>query len=437
MKKIIAISLLFVASVTAQTQKLSLAESLELGLKNSKDLKISQSKLISSSAQVIVANSQLLPQISLAASYMRLSNIPPFAVTVPFSPNPIQISPVILNNYSIRLSLQQPLFTGFRLLSLKSAAESNYEAANSDYQKDLNEAAYKIQNSFWNYFKAQQYDKILEENLNQIKQHLDDTKNFMENGLATKNDMLKLEVQYSSVRLQKIEADNQLDIARMFFNQTLNLPLDSPTEIDVKLLYADTSEDKVGDLLKEAESKRNELMALGYRLNASVENFRAAQSAWFPSIFLVGDFYYSKPNQRIIPAVNEFKDTWDLGVTLSWSVWSWGYTSSQTLIAEQNKIQVETSLLQLKDAIEIEVQQNYLTYKRAYNKVSVAKLSVDQAEENYRITIEKYNNQVATSTDLIDSEISLLQSKTNYNNVLVDYELAKVRLNKSVGRKIY
>ena len=149
MKKIIAISLLFVASVTAQTQKLSLAESLELGLKNSKDLKISQSKLISSSAQVIVANSQLLPQIGLAASYMRLSNIPPFAVTVPFSPNPIQISPVILNNYSIRLSLQQPLFTGFRLLSLKSAAESNYEAANSDYQKDLNEAAYKIQNSFW------------------------------------------------------------------------------------------------------------------------------------------------------------------------------------------------------------------------------------------------------------------------------------------------
>ena len=437
MKKIIAISLLFVASVTAQTQKLSLAESLELGLKNSKDLKISQSKLISSSAQVIVANSQLLPQIGLAASYMRLSNIPPFAVTVPFSPNPIQISPVILNNYSIRLSLQQPLFTGFRLLSLKSAAESNYEAANSDYQKDLNEAAYKIQNSFWNYFKAQQYDKILEDNLNQIKLHLDDTKNFMENGLATKNDMLKLEVQYSSVRLQKIEADNQLDIARMFFNQTLNLPLDSPTEIDVKLLYADTSEDKVGDLLKEAESKRNELMALGYRLNASVENFRAARSAWFPSIFLVGDYYYSKPNQRIIPAVNEFKDTWDLGVTLSWSVWNWGYTSSQTLIAEQNKIQVETSLSQLKEAIEIEVQQNYLTYKRAYNKVSVAKLSVDQAEENYRITIEKYNNQVATSTDLIDSEISLLQSKTNYNNVLVDYELAKVRLNKSVGRKIY
>lgn len=437
MKKIIVVTLLFASALSAQTQKLSLTESLEIGLKNSKDLKISQSKLTGASAQVTAANSQLLPQIGLSASYMRLSNIPPFAVSLPFSPNPIQISPVILDNYSIKLSLQQPLFTGLRLWSLRSAAESNYEATNSDYQKDLNETAFKIQNAFWNYYKTQQYDKVLEENFNQIKQHLDDTKNFMENGLATRNDLLKLEVQYSSIKLQKIEADNQLDIAKMFFNQTIGLPLESQTEIETKNLSTEIVNYKIEDLLNEAKSKRNELKSLDYRVNASTSSLRAAQSAWFPSIFLVGDYYYNKPNQRILPAVNEFKDTWDLGITLSWSVWNWGYTSSQTTIAEQNKIQAETSFSQLKDAIEIEVQQNYLTYKRAFDKIGVAKLSVDQAEENYRITQEKYNSQVASSTDLIDAEAALLQAKTNYNSALVDYELAKVRLDKSVGRKIY
>ncbi len=437
MKKIMMLTLLFMISIFAQSQKITLKESLEIGLKNSKELKISNSKLVSADAQVSAANSQLLPQVSFAASYMRLSNIPPFEVSLPIFAKPIQISPVILDNYNLKLSLQQPLFTGFRLLSLRSAAKSNYEAVNSDYQNDLNETAFKIENAFWNYYKAQQNDKVLEENLSQIKQHLDDTKNFLANGAATQNDLLKLEVQYSTVQLQKIEADNQLDISRMTLNQALGLPLDSKTEIEVGDLSAEKSDYKIGDLINEAKSKRNELKSLEYRVNASADGVRAAQSTWFPSIYLIGDYYYNKPNQRIIPAVNEFKDSWDVGVTLSWSLWNWGYTSSQTRIAEQTKIQTETSFSQLKDAVEIEVNQNYLTYKRSFDKVKVAKLSVEQAEENYRIIKEKYNTQVASSTDLIDAETSLLQTKTNYNNALVDYEIAKVRLDKSVGKKIY
>ena len=85
---------------------------------------------------------------------MRLSNIPPAEISLDFLPQPIQISPTILNNYNMKLSLQQPLFTGFRLLASKRVAENNFQASNSEYDKDLNEAAFKIQNVFWNYYKA-------------------------------------------------------------------------------------------------------------------------------------------------------------------------------------------------------------------------------------------------------------------------------------------
>ena len=65
------------------------------------------------------------------------------------------------------------------------------------------------------------------------------------------------------------------------------------------------------------------------------------------------------------------------------------------------------------------------------------KKSVEQAEENYRITSEKYNQQMATSTDLIDAENSLLDAKTKLANAQVDFQMAKVRLEKATGRKIY
>ncbi len=437
MKKIIAFILILTAGAFAQNQKLTLKESLQIGMMNSKDLKISQSKVISSRARITETGSARLPQLKLAANYTRLSSIPPFEVQLPFSPTPIQISPVILNNYNLKLSLQQPLFTGFRLSSLAGAADLNNKAEEMEYAKEKNEVAYKIQTAFWDYYKAEQIKKLIDEDLHQIKQHLNDTRNFLANGLATKNDLLKLEVEYSNVQLQKIEADNNLDIARIGFNQAIGITLDNPTEIDAQSIKPEAVDFKYNDLIEEAKNNRNELKAMQMRVQASQKGISAAKSAWFPSIFLTGNYYYSKPNQRIIPAVNDFRDTWDVGVSLSWDIFTWGQRSAKVMEAQQTKVQAETSLSQLNDAVQIEVYQSYLSLKKAYEKVRVSKLAVKQAEENYRIFKEKYNTQVASSTDLIDSETSLLQAKTSLNNSVVDYELAKVRLEKSLGKKIY
>jgi outer membrane protein TolC len=74
---------------------------------------------------------------------------------------------------------------------------------------------------------------------------------------------------------------------------------------------------------------------------------------------------------------------------------------------------------------------------KAKEKVEVSKLTLEQSFENYRITSEKYNEQLATSTDLIDAEVTELQSATNLTSSLVEYNLAKVRLERAIGRKIY
>ena len=97
----------------------------------------------------------------------------------------------------------------------------------------------------------------------------------------------------------------------------------------------------------------------------------------------------------------------------------------------------EKTLSELKDAVQVEVYQSYLKYKRSFDKVDVSRKSVEQADENYRIMQQKYDEQLATSTDLIDAEVSVLQAKTNLTNSFVDYQLAKVQLEKAIGRKIY
>ena len=417
---------------------LTLDQCIQLGIDNSKVLKISKSKVSGADAKINEANSQLLPLLKFQAAYQRLSNIPPFEVSIPgITLHPIQISPVILDNYNLKLSLQQPLFTGFRLWSLKSAAEYSYESSNYEYKKNINDVAFNIQNAFWNYYKSEQIKKLIEENLRLTKKHLNDTRNFLKNGLATQNDLLKLEVQYSNTQLQLIESENNVDIVRSNLNKLLGLPLEENTEINPGTIDTSFMKYKLSNLIEQSKENRNDIKSLEYRVKASEKGITAVNGAWYPAVYLIGDYYYSKPNQRIIPAENKFKDTWDIGVTLQWDLWNWGYTSSKASQAEEQKIQIETSLSQLHDAVELEVYQTYLTYKRSADKIEVSRQSVEQSEENYRSTQQKYNQQVATSTDLIDAEVSLLQSKTNLTTALVDFQLAKVKLMKAIGKKIY
>jgi outer membrane protein TolC len=301
----------------------------------------------------------------------------------------------------------------------------------------MNQAALNIHNAFWNYYRAQEVKDLLVNSLKQIERHLKDTKNFLENGLVTQNDYLKLQVQYSNTKLQLIEAENNLEVARAVFNKTLGLDLESKTEISADQLSTNNLHYDIEDLIKEAKQNRDEIESLSFRLKAAEENINAARSGWFPSVYLTGNYYYSNPNARFQPLTDQWNDTWDVGVTLSWDIWDWGLTSSKTTQAEELSVQTQASLEKLNDNIEVEVYQSYLNLIKSQEKVDVSKLSLEQSSENYRITSEKYSEQLATSTDLIDAEVSELMAATNLTSSLIEYNLAKVRLEKAVGRRIY
>lgn len=437
MKKLLII-ILFASSLFAQEKILTLKESLEIGLQNSKDLKISKSKLNYADSKLTEINSQFLPQFKLLGNYTRLSdNIPPFEVTMPFSPNQIRISEPILNNYTFKFGFSQPLFTGFKLLSLRSSAKLNLNASEQDYSKEGNEAAFNIYSAYWNYYKTDEINKVVAQSLQQMENHLKDTKSFFENGLISKNDMLKLEVQYSNTKLLLIEAENNLELARIAFNKAIGIELTSQTKVAASEQSYNYEKYQLADIIDEAINNRKELKSLAYRFEASKEGVSAAKSNWLPSIYLTGNYYYSNPNPRFQPAKDEFNSNWDVGVTLSWDVWNWGLTASQVSQAEQTKIQLETNLDQLKENIQMEVYSNYLNLIKTEEKVKVNKEALDQSFENYRITSEKYNTQLATSTELIDAETLKLQAETNLKTAEVDFQIAKVKLEKSLGRVIY
>jgi outer membrane protein TolC len=433
MKKFVFLIILTFSFSSAQ--KITLKDALQLGLNKSKNISIAKSKLNHSEARLSEVNSQFYPQLKFSASYIRLSEIPSFEISIPFSPKPIKVQDAILNNYQLKLSLMQPIFTGFRLSSLKNSGQYNITSAEYEVNKELNDEAMVVHQNFWNYYKAIKLKEIVDENLNQMEAHLTDTKSFYNNELLTKNDLLRVEVMVSTVRLKQIESENFVNFSRAILNKSIALPISDKTEIDAEVMHYDKPDYFFEELIKEAKNNRNELKSIENKINSSKEGITIANSSWFPSLYLFSNIYYNKPNQRIMPSKDQFDDTWDVGLTLNWDL-NWN-TSSLKEQAEQNVKQVSLFYEQMNDGIEIEVYNNYLQTITTYNKILVSEKNVLQSEENYSIIKNKFDLHLATTTELIDASTLLFQAKTELTNTLIDYQLQKVKLNKSVGRKIY
>jgi outer membrane protein TolC len=424
---------------------LSIEQSIGIGLKASKSLHASQMRAQAADARASELSASRLPSVKLGGSYTRLSDVPPFVQTIPagtFGPQQTELnftlSPVVLNNYSLRLSLQQPLFTGFRVESSSNIADLNAQATRQDLNRDEAELVYSIRNAYWNLYKAIEFKKVIDENVGQVNAHLDDVQHLMNQGMATTNDVLRVQVQLSNAQLLQIDAKNNVRLAMLALNNTIGQPLGTSIELtsipDSSFRESPGgSDDDLNALVLKAIGNRAELKSMQYRVEASEAGVTQARSGWYPQIYLTGNYYYARPNQRLLPTEDRFNDTWDIGITASLDIWNWGTTIHQTQQAQAQLAQAHDALSQLRDGITLEVTQNYLNVDQAKERIAVSRQSVKQAEENYRVTGEKFKLGVALNSDLLDAEGALLQAKWNHVQALADYELARARLAKSAG----
>jgi outer membrane protein TolC len=81
----------------------------------------------------------------------------------------------------------------------------------------------------------------------------------------------------------------------------------------------------------------------------------------------------------------------------------------------------------------LQINQAYQTYLLSQKKIQVYQKAVEQAAENYRITKNKYDNSLATTTDLLDADVAQLQTKLNLTNAAADEVVAYNKLLQTAG----
>lgn len=430
--------LVFAATVpftsTAQNQQtITLDQAIQMGIASSNKLKNSQGVLDYAESKHHETYDLQYPVTKLSATYSRLSDVPEFSVLFPGASEPETLFPVYLNSYQNHISLNEIIFAGFRVKTAKEAADKNLGAAQYDLQKDKDDVKLNIITAYYNLYKVQQAVDVIAENLVLVAQRLKDVQNLEQNGMATHNDALRIELQQSNIDLTKLDADNILKQASFDFNLLIDLPGDANVVLDTASLFTAKAVVNKDVFISNALQNRPEVQSLLLRNEAAQDNVKIARNGYWPTVSAGANYYYGSPNQRYIPPTDAFHTTWDIGLTLNWDITNMFTNKHQ--IAENKALldQSNAQRLLLSDGIKSEVNQNYLAYSQALQKVDILTRSVSIAEENMKVTDSRYKNNVALVSDLTDAQTQQILAQINLVIARADAQITFYKLQKSTG----
>ncbi|NLR82155.1 TolC family protein [Chitinophaga eiseniae] len=421
------------ASAQQSIKPLSLNEAISLSIQNSKQLRVSQARVAEATASLKTANERQLPDVSVSGSYLRLTqpNIDLKLKTGSDNGGSSGGSSPKVNSAAYGMAnVSIPIFAGGIIQSGKESARYLEQAAKLDVDKDKEEIIQNTIAAYSNLYKAKAAVTLVEENIKTSDQRVKEFSNKEQNGLLARNDLLKAELQQSNYQLALMDAQNNLKIANLNMNIMLGLPDNTLLQVDSTIFKVDNNVDGRGEAEFEqlAYQNRKDAQALGAREKAANAGVKGAKGEYFPSLAVTGGYIAA-----YIPNVVTITNAVTGGVGLKYNLSSLWKTGSKVAGAKAQLAEVQANQAKLIDGIHMDVYQSYENYLLSHKKMDTYIKAIEQSEENYRITKNKHDNNLATTTDLLDADVANLQSHLNYAYAKADALVAYNKLLQAAG----
>ena len=410
---------------------LTLTEAIDLSIKNSSLLKNNKALADEASAAVKETMNNRLPDVSFSGAYMYLPVVPTIKTDIKTggdssggSSGGGKISQAIYGMASASL----PLYSGGRLKYGIESAKYLEKAAQLDVDDNREEVIYNIIDAFANLYKAKAAVAIVNENLLQSRQRVTVFSNLEKNGLLPRNDLLKAELQASNSELAVLDAENNWKLANTNMTIMLGLPRQTQIQPDSASLQQNIQLKSLEDYEQLALQNRKDIEALSYRRKASELGVKSAKAEYYPSIALTGG-YAAVDVPNLLSATNII----NVGLGVKYSLSSLWKTDAKVQKAKAVQQQLIANESMLHDNVQLQINRVYQQYLLSNKKIEVYAKAVEQAVENYKITKNKYDNSLATTTELLDADVAQLQAKLNYTFSKTDALVAYNKLQQTAG----
>ncbi len=360
----------------------------------------------------LALKSSMLPVFDMASQIAGMAEFP--AMKVDYSMH---------NLFGASLMLTQPIYMGGKITAGYNMTKIGQRIADENIRLTEGEVRVKVDEAYAMAVKAREMVDVAKSYETLLQELMKNVESAVRHGMRTRNDQMKVQVKLNQARLAITRADNAYNLARMNLCQIIGMPLD----LRPSVAKPDVSSMVMSEVLSASADSvqvlsRPEYAMLQEKTELARQQVKLARSEFLPQLaaFATGGYSYGgKVSVDATSSVGGQVNMYDktlidkfsgaIGVTLSVPIYHFGERKGKIRSAKASLQMAQLDLDDNRERMALELSQACNTLKEQMTALEIARLSVEQAEENLRLSRSAYDSGVETLSDHLEAQ-SLWQS---------------------------
>ena len=424
---------MFIQNINVKAQetiKLSLASCREMALSQSESLQQAEHKYQQSQLDNKIATSAFLPKFEASATG-----------TYVFPDMDMMGMDLRMRGmYMAGITLTQPLYAGGKIMTGKKLSKLGESIAAEQKRMTMMDVLVEADNAYWTLIAVRQKIKMLDSYKEQMDSLYSQVKTAVGAGLSTENELLRIEASRSDILYQIQKAKNGEDLCRMSLCRITGIDSNAELELTDTTIHINEP-----GLLTADINGRPELNLLKHQMDATQKQIQMSRANMLPTVGLVAGYTYygniklnsmvDAGNGTMVPYSQEFRD--GLGavmLSVKIPIFEWGANLKKVKKAKLDFKNAELELSRNSRLMTLEAQSALKNVYDGYQLIRTAEIGLKQAEENLRVTNNKYNVSMALLTDLLDAQSQWKQAKSNLIEAQTQYKIYETEYLRATGR---
>lgn len=332
------------------------------------------------------------------------------------------------------ITLTQPIYMGGKIVAMNKLTHYAEEAAKAMHNSEAENIIYAVDAAYWQVVSLKAKKKLAVSYVALLDTLHSNVEAMMRQGVATKSDLLTVDVKLNQANVDLTKVDNGLVLSRMALAQVCGLP------IDTRMHLADEDSDFLQSSAPIATSynmadiyaRRQDLRALKMGIEALRQKEKVAKSDMLPKVALIGAYTFSNPNM-FDGFSKRFSGAFSVGAMVSIPLWHWGGNYNKYRAAQSETRMAEFRLSDAKDLIDLQVSQSAFKAQEAVKTYNMTLSNLEKANENLRQATLGFHEGVMTADNVMEAQTAWLKANSENIDAQIDVRLCDVYLSKVLG----
>lgn len=412
-----------VAQSSGAALTLNVEKCREMALAGSEDIKKGTNLLTQSGLDRKIAISAFLPAVEATGTGLYMA--PDMEMS--------GMEMIMKGTYMAGVMLTQPIYAGGKILTGKKMAEAGESAAEEQLRAAKASVIYDADNAYWTYVAVLQKQEMMNVLAAQLDTLFSQIGVASSAGMATGADLLTVKAKRSEVEYQVRKVANGVALCKMALCRVVGVPFDTEIAVEDVAVPEEFTRIETGNV---SVADRPEMKLLETGLEVSRLKVRMTRGDYLPTLALVGG-YCAFGNMKMKTMVDSGGGNYvpytqkigqDMGVamvSLNIPIFKWGQGYNKVRKA---KLDVDNAALDLQKnsrLLELQANQAAFNLSDSYNLIAAAKDGKAQADENLRVTENRYHASMCPLSDYLDAQFQWQQARSNLIEAFTQSRIAE------------